>query len=103
MNEQDALNAACRESFDVFAMRAFQEVEPGTQYQWNWHLGCIAEFLEAAYRGEIKRLIINLPPRCLKSYLVARAFPAWVMGKEASSKFIVASYGHQVAEQNSMA
>ncbi len=103
MTGQEALSAACRQSFAIFAMRAFREVEPATKYENNWHIQCIAEHLEAAYRGEIKRLIINLPPRCLKSYLVTRAFPAWVMGKEASSKFIVASYGHQVAEQNSMA
>lgn len=103
MNESEVLNAACRESFDVFAMRAFRIVEPGTSYEWNWHLGCIADHLEAAYKGEIQRLIINLPPRCLKSYMVARAFPAWVMGKQPGAKFISASYGHEVTEQNAMA
>jgi phage terminase large subunit-like protein len=103
MNEHEVLNAAARESFDVFAMRAFRIIEPGTTYEWSWHLGCIAEHLEACYRGEIKRLIINMPPRTLKSYEVARAFPAWVMGKRPESKFISTSYGYEVTEQNAMA
>lgn len=103
MNELEALDAACRTSFDVFAMRMFKTVEPGTQYEWGWYLGCIAEHLEAASRNELPRLIINLPPRCLKSYLVARAFPAWRMGKNPSEKFISTSYGYEVTEQNAMA
>lgn len=103
MNDLEALNAACRESFDVFAMRMFSVVEPGTPYEWAWHIGCIADHLEAANRGELTRLIINLPPRCLKSYLVARSFPAWIMGKNPSEKFISTSYGYEVTEQNAMA
>ena len=103
MNGHEAINLACRDSFDVFAMRAFHTVEPGTQYEHNWHISCIAEHMEAMYRGEIRRLIINVPPRTLKSYLVARAYPAWVMGRIPSHKFISTSYGHEVTEQNAMA
>lgn len=103
MNERAAFNARARDNFDCFAERAFKIVEPGTEYEWSWHLECICEHLEASYRGEERRLIFNLPPRTLKSYLVARAFPAWVMGKDPGAKFIVSSYGHEVAEQNAMA
>jgi phage terminase large subunit-like protein len=95
-----ALDAACRESFDAFAFKAFSIIEPGTPYQWNWHIGCIAEHLEASFRGEIRRLIINVPPRCLKSVLVGQMFPAWAMGKEPNHKFIGASYAHSLAERN---
>lgn len=87
----------------MFAMKAFGIVEPGTKYEDNWHVAVICKFLEATYRGEIKRLLINLPPRTLKSYLVARAFPAWVMGKSPSTKFISTSYGYEVSEQNAIA
>lgn len=100
---KEALQAACRQSFDAFAMKAFEFVEPGVTYEWSWHIGCIAEHLEASYRGELPRLIINLPPRCLKSYLVARVFPAWVLGKAPNAKFISTSYGYEVTEQNAMA
>lgn len=95
------IDEASRRSFDMFAARAFKSVEgDSTPYEWNWHIGCIAEHLEAVYRGEIKRLIINVPPRTLKSYLVSAAFPAWVMGKKPSSKFILASYSGSLVEDH---
>ena len=78
-DELRALHEAMYKSFDVFAMEAFKSVEgEAAQYQWNWHIGCIAEHLQAVHRGEIRKLIINVPPRTLKSYLVSSAFPAWV-------------------------
>src|SRR5260370_12659030 len=86
--------------FDAFAERAFAVVNPGTPYEWNWHIGCIAEHLEAMYAGEISRMIINLPPRSLKSYLVSVAFCAWVLGKKPTTKFINTSYGETVVKQN---
>lgn len=102
-SDQQVLDALYRQSFLHFAKRAFFEVEPATGFEDNWHLECISQHLEAVERGEIKRLIITIPPRTLKSYLVARAFPAWVMGRQPNKKFIVSSYGHEVAEQNSLA
>lgn len=99
--ERRALNEACRLSFDTFAMRAFSAVEGDhIPYEWNWHIGCMAEHLEAVYRGEIRKLIINVPPRSLKSYLTAAAFPAWVMGQEPSSKFTMTSYSAGLAQDN---
>lgn len=94
------VDALYRTRFDAFAQRAFDIVRPNVPYEWNWHLGCIAEHLEAMYRGEISRLIINLPPRSLKSYLVSSTFPAWVLGKNPGAKFINTSYGLTVVEQN---
>lgn len=92
--------ALYRTKFDAFAERAFSVVNPNVPFEWNWHIGCIAEHLEAMYNGEIPRLIINLPPRSLKSYLVSTAFPAYVMGRKPSAKFINTSYGLNVVEQN---
>lgn len=91
-----------RDDFDAFAQMAFPITQPGVQYEWNWHIECISEHLEAMHRGEIKRLIINLPPRSLKSYLVSQAFPAWVLGNDPAEKFINVSYGGSVVEQNAM-
>lgn len=96
-----ALNEACRLSFDTFAMRAFASVEgEAARYEWNWHIGCIAEHLEAVRTGQIKKIIINIPPRTLKSYLVSSAFPAWVLGLEPYSKFIMTSYSASLAEDH---
>lgn len=100
ISDAEYADALYRTKFDAFAERAFVVVEPSIKYEWNWHLGCIAEHLEAMYAGEITRLIINLPPRSLKSYLVSASYPAWVMGKRPETKFINTSYGITVVEQN---
>lgn len=99
-SDAEYADALYRTHFDAFAQRAFNVIEPATKYDWSWHVGAIAEHLEAVFRGEIPRLIINLPPRSLKSYLVATAFPAWVLGKAPHTKFIVTSYGFEVVEAN---
>lgn len=100
ITDAEFLDALCRERFDAFAQKAFGVINPSTPYEWNWHIGCIAEHLEAVYNGEIKRIIINLPPRSLKSYLVSSAFAAWVLGKKPSTKFINTGYGETVVEAN---
>lgn len=100
--ESDAIDALCRLKFDAFAQRAFRIIEPGISYEWNWHIGCIGEHLEAVFNDEISRLIINIPPRTLKSYTVAKAFPAWVLGKKPQTKFINTGYSNDVVEANSM-
>lgn len=91
-NVSDGIILGCRDSLDIFLAGAFSIVNPGTAYKWSWHIDCISEHLEAAYRGEIKRLIFNIPPRELKSFLISTCFPAWVLGREAHEKFIVASH-----------
>ena len=95
----EEVNAACRLSFDSFAHKAFTVFEPGSAYEWNWHIGCIADHLEAAYRGELTRLIINMPPRFLKSFLVSVCFPAWVLGKNPTQRFIMASFGFALSKR----
>ena len=92
---------ACRVSFDAFAERVFAIVEPGVSYEYNWHIGAICDHLEAVERGEIPKLIINLPFRSLKSFLVSVAFPAWVLGRDPTSKFIVTTYGSDLAKDMS--
>lgn len=64
--------------------------------QWNWHLDAKAEHLEACKRGEIRRLIINEPPRSLKSWTVSVAFPTWWWASDPSVQFLVASADRDV-------
>lgn len=94
----EIIKLACRESFDIFAQEAFKVLEPGKAYEWSWHIGCIAEHLMALRREEFRRLIINVPPRSLKSYLVSVVFPAWILGHNPTEKFIATSYSYSLAE-----
>lgn len=66
-------------------------------YDENWHHKVIAEKLEAVERGEIKRLMLFLPPRSGKSELGAIQFPAWYLGRHPEHDVITASYSSDLA------
>ena len=70
----------CKRSLAEFAKRAWRVLEPATPLKWGWALDAICEHLEAVTSGEIKRLLINVPPGCLKSMLVGVIWPAWEWG-----------------------
>ena len=68
-------------SFHLFLRKAFETINPNKNFVPNWHIDLMCEYLEAVERGKIKRLIINIPPRHLKSVIVNVAFTSWVLGK----------------------
>jgi predicted phage terminase large subunit-like protein len=68
-----------------------------TQYETPKHIRQIAEKLQQIQSGKIKRLIINLPPRHGKSWLVNRYFVPWLLGKTPTAKIIVSSYASSLA------
>lgn len=61
----------------TFIADAWHVVEPATPYVHGWHLDAIAEHLEAVTRGEIRNLIINIPPRHMKSLSVCVFWSCW--------------------------
>jgi len=65
----------------------------------NWHIEVIAAKLAAVWEGKIRRLIINLPPRHLKSLLASIAFPAWCLGHDPSAQILSVSYGQELADK----
>lgn len=67
----------------------------------NWHIKEICNALEKVYTGETKRLIINIPPRSLKTEIVSKAFPVWCLWHEPNLKFMGISYSSSLAEDNS--
>lgn len=95
----EKLHSLLREDFMSFGELAFHELNPDRQFSHNWHLDKIAEVLMACMRGEKKRVIINLPPRSLKSVLTTVAFPAFVLGHDPSREIIAASYGQELSDK----
>ncbi len=93
------LQAFQRLDFALFIERSFSELNPQTEYLHNWHIEVIAEALERCRLGEIKRLIINVPPRSLKSHMASIAFPAFLLGHNPSTSIICASYGQDLADK----
>jgi predicted phage terminase large subunit-like protein len=92
------LRAWLRNDFSAFIEGCFCELHPQTEYLSNWHIDLIAEHLERCRRGELTRLIINVPPRSLKSHIVSVAFTAWLLGKNPSAKVMAVSYGQELAD-----
>lgn len=90
-----------RNDLSAFIHKTFHTVNPGVKYNHNWHIDLIAEYLKEVCAGNIKRLIINVPPRSLKSVCVSVAFPAWVLGNRPHSRIIVASYSELLSLKHS--
>ena len=83
----------------AFAHRAFIELNPQTPFSPNWHVEIITAYLEQVRVGNIRRLIINLPPRGLKSHCASIVFPAWLLGHNPSAQVICVSYAQDLAEK----
>lgn len=98
MNDKELSIALIRSDFYSFVQRVFYEVTGGQILVPNWHLEVLCDALERARRGEIKRLIINVPPRSLKSIVVNVAFPAWILAHAPREKIISASYSNELSE-----
>jgi len=82
---------------------AWKVIEPGRSFVANWHLEAICEYLEALYRGEIRRLVINIPPGHMKSLSATVFFPAWIWGyRDPSFRAIFSSYSQTLSIRDSL-
>ena len=91
--------ALLRHDFYAFIQSCFHELNTDTPFLDNWHIELLAAKLEACRRGECRRLIINVPPRSLKSLAASVAFPAWLLGHHPGAQIICASYGQELADK----
>jgi predicted phage terminase large subunit-like protein len=94
------MDTLLRQDLGVFIRRSFQILHPDTTLHWTWHLELLADRLMRVERGEIRRLIITVPPRSLKSVCASIAFPAWVLGRSPSTRLICASYGQDLSSKH---
>src|SRR6202051_1859030 len=104
-----------RNDLRLYIREAWHVVEPSTVYLENWHIDLIAEYLEAVTAGQIKRLLINMPPRYAKSTCVSIMWPTWVWAREPfpgkphnpvlegpGTRWIFASYGDELRTKHSL-
>ena len=94
------LNAILRQNFPSFVRKVFITLSPGQPFIPCWHIAAMAYRLEQVRRGEITRLIINLPPRSLKSIAASVAFPAYVLGQDPTRRIICASYSADLSHKH---
>jgi hypothetical protein len=92
-------NAILRSDLGFFAQRCFSELNPQAPFAPNWHLEIIAAKLTEVRQGKIRRLIINVAPRNLKSLLASIAFPAWCLGLDPTAQILCVSYAQDLADK----
>ena len=93
------LRALLRADLRYFIWKVFATVCPGEPYLRNWHIEAIAHQLMRVDSLEVKRLLINQPPRSLKSLCVSVAYVAWLLGHDPSRRIIVVSYSGEFASE----
>jgi hypothetical protein len=100
LDAQAALRAAMRASLATFVARACREIEPSRLFVPSPHIDIVADHLERLHGGDLQRLIVNLPPRHLKSIVTSVCFVAWVLGHNPGFRFVLVSYGSDVVERH---
>lgn len=85
-----------RKDLLAFIIRTFATLDDFEKFRPNWHIELIADRLQQTFERKIKRLVINVPPRSLKSICGSVAFPAWALGQDPKLKFICTSHGQDL-------
>jgi hypothetical protein len=88
-------------SFREFVREAWKIVVPGNRFIANWHIDAICEHLEAVTLGKIRDLLINIPPRHMKSLAVGVFWPAWEWINHPERRFLFASYARSLSLRDS--
>src|SRR6516162_7172371 len=95
-----AADTLYRNHFGAFVHPAFGVLNPGFQLIPNWHIDCVSHRLQMMVTGQsLRRLVLNQPPRSLKSFITSVALPAWLLGRNPSSRIICASYSEELANK----
>lgn len=89
--------AVLRSNLPAFAQEMFRTLSPGETLLWNWHLDALCYQLERVVNGSCRRLLIEVPPRSLKSVLTSVILPAWLLGRDPTRNIITASYSLDLA------
>jgi len=100
-NKTRLLQVALRTDLKAFLRKSFGTLTPGQEYVPAPALGLIADALEKVRHGQIRRLIINMPPRSLKSIAASVAFPAFVLGHDPKQRIICVSYSRDLSKKHS--
>jgi predicted phage terminase large subunit-like protein len=97
----DIRGERARRSLYEFVRLLWPVIEPGTPFTDGVHIRLICDQLEAVTRGEITRLIINIPPRHGKSNIVSIMWPAWVWITHPERRWLFASFAQSLSERHS--
>src|SRR5277367_980518 len=89
-------------SLREFVRQGWHVVEPATAFVPSWHIDAICDHLEAVTRGDIRNLLINVPPRHMKSLLVSVFWPAWEWTRYPERRWLYSSYAATLTIRDSV-
>nr|DAU90213.1 MAG TPA: Large Terminase [Bacteriophage sp.] len=92
-------NAVFRQSFSTFVQKCFYELNPSEKFINGMYIDLLCDQIQSMIEGENQKLIINLPPRYLKSVICSIALPAFILGHNPSAKIMCISYGEELASK----
>lgn len=90
------------ESLHEFIKQAWHVLEPATEYVDGWHIQAMCDHLEAVTNGHIRNLIINVPPRHMKSLTVSVFWPMWVWTRQPATRWLFCSYAQKLSTRDSL-
>jgi predicted phage terminase large subunit-like protein len=85
-----------------FVRLAWPILEPSTDFVSGWHLDAIAEHLTAVNDGQIRNLVINMPPRHMKSLAVSVFWPVWTWLRKPEARWLFSSYALALSIRDSL-
>jgi predicted phage terminase large subunit-like protein len=97
---REQFDALLRTSLFAFTWFVFNLLHPGDSFVPAWHVKAMVRALEEAMAGRIKRLLITIPPRHLKSITASVSLPAFWLGHDPAARIMVASYGADLASKH---
>jgi len=100
--QQELLNSLLRKDFKSFVIKVFKEVSSNDEYLDNWHINVMCNEIMNVIEEEQNRLIINIPPRYLKSIVCSVALPAFILGHNPKATIISVSYADELASNLSL-
>src|SRR5216684_1605877 len=98
---QEIYRAILATDFRAFVDYVFGLLRPGIPFRPNWHIDAMAHKVSQVASGDVKRLIITVPPRNLKSIIASVALPAWYLGHNPSERVVCVSYSAELAKTHS--
>lgn len=99
---EEEFHAVLRHDFPTFVKKCFSFLREGIELKWNWHLDVQCSWYVDIFEGKRKRVIINVPPRSLKSFIFSIAGPAWVLGHKPWEEMMNISYSGELSEEHSV-
>ncbi len=93
------VRATVRADFYSFLVRCFTELHSGRIFSPAWHAEVLAAKLQGVGEGSVKRLVVNVPPRHLKSLAASVALPAWLLGHDPALAIVNVTYAQDLSDK----